>query len=325
MNSLQNRNGANVASKPRFATFLADPKIKKLVSDTLQDPKRINNYVASISGAIAINPGLQECDFFTILTSSLLGESLNLSPSPQLGHYYMVPFNDKSRGKVATFQLGYKGFLQLAMRSGQYKKINVLAIKEGELRHIDYLSEEVDINFIEDEELRENTPTIGYYAMFEYLNGFKKMMYWSKKKMQAHAKKYSQGYASDLKNNTNWTFWSKDFDGMAFKTMLRQLISKWGIMSIELQKAFEQDMSFTTEKESTVYFDNDPSVVPAETIIETPVERVSQPVYDPYNPAREITDEEEKKQYKKTAKRSIVEPETVEQVEPQQVKFDGMF
>jgi hypothetical protein len=100
-------------------------------------------------------------------------------------------------------------------------------------------------------------------------------------------------------------------------------------MSIELEKAFEQDMSFTTEKESTVYFDNDLSVAPAETIIETPVERVSQPVYepvyDPYNPAREITNEEEKKQYKKTAKRSIVDPETVETVDPKQVKFDGMF
>lgn len=300
MNSLQNQN--NATAKPKFSAFLADTKIKKLISDTLQDPKRINNYVASISGAIAINPSLQECDPLTILTSSLLGESLNLSPSPQLGHFYMVPFKDKERGKVATFQLGYKGFLQLAMRSGQYRKINVLAVKEGELKRIDYLSEEVEIDFIEDEEIRENTPTIGYYAMFEYLNGFKKMIYWSKKKMQAHAQKYSQGYASDLKNGTNWTFWSKDFDGMAFKTMLRQLISKWGIMSTELQQAFEKDMTFTTENNNHVYFDNTPNEMPFENVIDTPVEPVIEP-----------TNEQPKKITKKVVK------------EPQQVKFDGMF
>lgn len=188
------------------------------------------------------------------------------------------------------------------MRSGQYKKINVLAIKEGELKRIDRLSEEVEIDFIEDEETRENTPTIGYYAMFEYLNGFKKMLYWSKKKMQAHAQKYSQGYASDLKNNTNWTFWSKDFDGMAFKTMLRQLISKWGIMSTELQKAFEQDMSFSTEKDHTVYFDNTPDFEQQPNVINVPSEV-----------------EEHSKTTTKVKK----------QVQPsqptEQVKFDGMF
>lgn len=294
MNNLQNTNGV-VSSKPRFATFLADPKIKKLIGDSLQDPKKINNYIASISGAIAVNPSLQECDYFTILTSSLLGESLNLSPSTQLGHYYMVPFNDKTRGKVATFQIGYHGLLQLAMRSGQYKKINVLAIKEGELKKIDYLSEEIEIDFIEDEETREKTPTTGYYAMFEYLNGFKKMIYWSKKKMQAHAQKYSQGYASDLKNNTNWTFWSKDFDGMALKTMLRQLISKWGIMSIDLQKAYERDMTFTTEKENPVYFDT----APTETYVEPTFEPVTKP--------------------------TVEEPKKSTKEKSQQVQFGGMF
>lgn len=98
--------------------------------------------------------------------------------------------------KEAQFQLGYKGYIQLAIRSGQYKKLNVLAIKDGELVRFDPLNEEIEVNLIDDEEVREEAKTIGYYAMFEYTNGFRKAMYWSKKKMEAHALKYSKGYAA---------------------------------------------------------------------------------------------------------------------------------
>ena len=93
--------------------------------------------------------------------------------------------------------------------------------------------------------------------MFEYLNGFRKTMYWSVKKMKSHAKKYSSGYRNDLNKGTDWTFWSRDFDGMAFKTMLRQLLSKWGIMSVEMQKAFESDMAVIREDNKPEYVDND--------------------------------------------------------------------
>lgn len=189
----------------------------------------------------------------------MLGESLNLSPSPQLGQYYMVPFKDNKTGtKVAQFQLGYKGYIQLAIRSGQYKKLNVLAIKKGELIRFDPLNEDIEVNLISDENEREKAETIGYYAMFEYVNGFRKAMYWSKEKMKAHAVKYSQGYASDLKKGTKWTFWSKDFDGMAYKTMLRQIISKWGIMSIDLQTALDSDMTVINEDGTHTYVETTP-------------------------------------------------------------------
>ena len=156
----------------------------------------------------------------------------------------MVPFRNNKKGcKEAQFQLGYKGYIQLAIRSGQYKKLNVLAIKEGELVRFDPLNEEIEVNLIDDEEAREEAKTIGYYAMFEYTNGFRKAMYWSKKKMEAHALKYSKGYAA----KKGYTFWEKDFDGMAYKTMLRQLISKWGIMSIDMQNAMESDMAVIHE------------------------------------------------------------------------------
>ena len=168
-----------------------------------------------------------------------------------------------------------KGYIQLAIRSGQYKKLNVMAIKEGELVRFDPLNEEIEVNLIEDEEVRENAPAIGYYAFFEYTNGFRKALYWSKAKMESHALKYSQGYAADKKKGTAWTFWSKDFDGMAFKTMLRQLISKWGIMSIEMQSAIDADMAVINEDGTKDYVDN--SYIEAEaTVVESEPEPVQE-------------------------------------------------
>lgn len=238
-----------------FASFISRDEIKRRIAKTLGSD-RGQRFITAIVSAVNNNPQLAECNNDSIYSGALLGESLNLSPSPQLGHYYLVPFNDKNKGKVAQFQLGYKGYLQLAIRSGYYKKINVLDIKEGELVKYDPLNEEIEVNLIEDEESREKAKTIGYYAMFEYTNGFKKTLYWSKSKMQEHAKKYSQGYRADLTKGTAYTFWSKDFDGMAFKTMLRQLISKWGIMSIEMQNAVEKDMGVINEDGSVDYVDN---------------------------------------------------------------------
>lgn len=150
--------------------------------------------------------------------------------------------------------------------------MNVLAIKEGELIRYDPLNEEIEVELIEDDIVREETPAMGYYAMFEYENGFRKTMYWSKKKMLAHAEKYSQAFKRNggakslelleqgkIPEKELWkysSFWFKDFDGMAQKTMLRQLISKWGIMSIDLQTAIDKDMAVLHEDGSVDYVEN---------------------------------------------------------------------
>ncbi len=251
-------NLVKTTNKPKFSVAIQSDTYKNLINNTLGDKDRASRFIASISSAVATNPALQECDAGTILSGALLGESLNLSPSPQLGQYYLVPFNDSKRGcKVAQFQLGYKGYIQLAIRSGQYKKLNVLAIKKGELIKYDPLNEEIEVNLIEDEEERENAETIGYYAMFEYTNGFRKSLYWSKSKMEKHALKYSKGYAA----HKGYTFWEKDFDGMAYKTMLRQLISKWGIMSIDMQQAVEKDMATINTDGTYEYVDNEEDTI----------------------------------------------------------------
>ena len=245
-NSLVNRQ-----QKTGLTAYLTNDAVKNQINNVVGG-KNGDRFIASIVSAVQVNSDLQECTNPSILSAALLGESLKLSPSPQLGQYYMVPFRNNKKGcKEAQFQLGYKGYTQLAIRSGQYKKLNVLAIKEGELVRFDPLNEEIEVNLIDDEEVREEAKTIGYYAMFEYTNGFRKAMYWSKKKMEAHALKYSKGYAA----KKGYTLWEKDFDGMAYKTMLRQLISKWGIMSIDMQNAMESDMAVIHEDGTKDYAD----------------------------------------------------------------------
>ena len=242
---------ANRQQKTGLTAYLTNDAVKRQINNVVGG-KNGDRFIASIVSAVQVNSDLQACTNPSILSAALLGESLKLSPSPQLGQYYMVPFRNNKKGcKEAQFQLGYKGYIQLAIRSGQYKKLNVLAIKDGELVRFDPLNEEIEVNLIDDEEVREEAKTIGYYAMFEYTNGFRKAMYWSKKKMEAHALKYSKGYAA----KKGYTFWEKDFDGMAYKTMLRQLISKWGIMSIDMQNAMESDMAVIHEDGTKDYVD----------------------------------------------------------------------
>ena len=247
-----------------FSTVINSVPYQKLISQTLKDRNTANRFISSIVSAVSTTPALQSCTPKTIVSAALLGEALKLSPSPQLGQFYLVPFKQKEKrdknGRVvaeactnATFVLGYKGYIQLATRSGEYKRINAMPIKEGELVDYNPFDDDITLQYTDNEELRATLSTIGYYAMFEYHNGFKKVMYWSKEKMIAHAAAYSPAFSAEglkalesgkVPQNELWkysSFWYKDFDNMACKTMLRQLISKWGLMSIEMQKAFDAD------------------------------------------------------------------------------------
>ena len=257
-------NQMQVQQKPKFSVAITTKGYQSLISNTLRDPARARRFTASITSAVAVNPALQECDAGTILAGALLGESLNLSPSPQLGQYYLVPFKQKAKydrnnrlirpeSVTAQFVLGYKGYIQLALRSGQYKDLDVMVIKQGEYLGKDPETGKAKFQFVEDDDQRDALPTVGYMAYFEYLNGFRKCIYWSKEKMLNHANTYSQAFSKEaydkiqngqIADKDMWkysSFWYKDFDGMAKKTMLRQLISKWGIMTAEMTMAYERD------------------------------------------------------------------------------------
>lgn len=268
-------NSTLAASKPKFSTVIKSNTYQNLIKQTLGNPKKAERYTAAIMSAVATNPQLQNCEAKTILSGSLLAESLNLAHSPQLGQYYLVPFKIKAKNGIpehydAQFILGYKGYIQLAIRSGNYKKINVMEIKDGELVSYDPFNEEIVLQPIQDVDEREQTETIGYYAMFEYINGFKKVIYWSKKQMLQHADKYSPAFSQsayeklqngEIPNNEMWkysSFWYKDFDGMAKKTLIRQLIGKWGVMSAEMTQAMELDNnSLNVEKNGFVTVEAD--------------------------------------------------------------------
>lgn len=291
-NQLANQQGQNEEKKqPRFSLFMQVPAIKELVNNSLQDKKKAERFTTAIISAVSANSQLQNCDAMTVISSALLGESLGLSPSPQLGHYYMVPFKNSKKNRIdAQFQLGYKGYIQLAIRSGQYKSIGVTDIREGELISYNRLYDTIDLDFIQDDEEREQKEVIGYVATFELVNGFKKVLYWSKKKMLTHADKYSQAFSKDgetvqtkfgtykrvsyedykagnYPEKDSWLYsshWYKDFNGMAYKTMLRQLISKWGIMSIEMQSALENDYAVMNADGSKTYADDLIEIEPQE-------------------------------------------------------------
>jgi len=256
-------------TQPKFSVVIQSDMYKKLINNTLGDPDRAKRFIASISSAVATNPQLQECDAGSILSGALLGESLNLSPSPQLGQMYLVPFNNNKKGtKEAQFILGAKGYKQLAIRSGQYKDIDFIEVREGEYLGRDENTGKQQFKFIQDDEEREEKPIIGYLAYFELLNGFRKQLYWSKTKMEKHADKYSKAFnladykklqAGQIPEKDMWkysSYWYADFSGMAEKTLYRQLISKYGVMSIEMQDAYTKDMAVLHENGDYDYVDN---------------------------------------------------------------------
>ena len=252
--------------KPKFSVAITTKGYQTLINNTLGDPQRARRFVSAITSAVAVNPALQECEAGTILAGALLGESLNLSPSPQLGQYYLVPFKSKAKydrqGNLispevikAQFVLGYKGYIQLALRSGAYADLDVMDIKQGEYLGKDPMTGKPRFSFIEDDNERDMLETIGYMAYFEYLNGFRKVIYWSREKMLSHADKYSPAFSAKafqdiqdgkIAEKDMWrysSFWYKNFDDMAKKTLLRHIISRWGVMSPEMQTAFERDSS----------------------------------------------------------------------------------
>ena len=263
--SIQTANGNKpVSQKPKFSVAISSEGYRKLINNTLGDPKRAEAFIAAITSAVAVNPALQECEASTILAGALLGESLKLAHSPQFGQYYLVPFKQKAKydreGNLITpemtkavFVCGYKGMIQLALRSGQYADIDSVEIREGEYLGRDSFTGKPKFKFVDDDDLRDTLPVIGYMAYFEYLNGFRKTVYWTKEKMLKHADEYSPAFSAsaykkiqngEISDKDMWkysSFWYKNFDDMAKKTMLRQLLSKWGIMSTEMQQVVMKD------------------------------------------------------------------------------------
>ncbi|WP_195264074.1 recombinase RecT [Clostridium sp. 1001275B_160808_H3] len=204
--------------------LMDSPAVKKRFEEVLCE--RAPQYMSSIVNLVNSDTNLKKCEPMSVVASCMVAATMDLPVDKNLGYAWVVPYGTK-----AQFQIGYKGYIQLALRTGQYKAINVVEIREGELISWNPLSEEVEIDFTK----RKSNKVIGYAGYFKLLNGFEKTVYWSKEEAESHAKKFSKTYS--FKNGV----WQTDFDSMAKKTVLRNLLSKWGILSIEMQKAYSAD------------------------------------------------------------------------------------
>lgn len=222
-------------------------------------------FISAIVSAVATTPALNECTYSSLLSGALLGESLKLAHSPQLGQYYLVPFKDrKSNTAQAQFILGVKGWKQLAIRSGQYRLINAIPVKDGEYLGLDPLTAEPKIRFITDPDKRDKLPVVGYYAYFELLNGYRRGLYWTKNHALEHADRYSQAFSwhgvntdkmqkvsyedyllGKYPKQDEWkysSFWYKDFDTMACGKVVKALLSGGDApLSIEMTQALNAD------------------------------------------------------------------------------------
>lgn len=215
--------------------------------------RKSDGFTANLAIMVSNNYSLAKCDPMSIISAAVISASLDLPLDPNLGFAAIVPYGTK-----AQFQMMYKGFVQLAMRTGQYKTIGVTEIYKGQLKSENPLTGKYDFDF----NSKESDEIIGYAAYFELINGFEKTVYWNTAKITAHGQKFSKSF------NSKDGRWKLDFPAMAKKTVLKHIISKWGIMSIELQKAVVTDQGVVTditEDAEVEYPDNDQREIPEKT------------------------------------------------------------
>lgn len=204
--------------------------VKKRFEETLGS--KAPQFMASVINLVNGDSTLQKCDQMSVISSAMVAATLDLPIDKNLGYAWVVPYNNKG-----TFQLGYKGYIQLALRTGQYKNINVIEVYEGELQSFNRLTEEIELDF----ESKVSDKVIGYVGFFELINGFQKTVYWSADQIEKHKQKFSKtGFA-----------WKDNYDAMAKKTVLRNMLNKWGILSIDMQKAVTTDGQAVKQDEDT--------------------------------------------------------------------------
>lgn len=275
-NQLQNSEPQKVnPNQLGLKALMNTPMMKSKFEEVLHG--KSNNFIASILNLVNNDSYLAKADAMSIASSAMVAATLDLPIDKNLGYAWIVPYGGK-----AQFQLGYKGYIQLAQRSGQYKSLNVIEVYDGELKSWNRLSEEFEFN----SEGKESDTIIGYVGYFELLNGFKKTVYWTKQEIEFHKRKFSK---SDFG-------WKKDYDAMAKKTVLRNMLSKWGILSVEMQSATTKDEtiqrmtddgSFMEEIKDAEPLDPTEDTTEPETDTKTIDEQVQSALFDSSNPPQE--------------------------------------
>ena len=271
-----------VAKKPqtglqKFNAMLENTRTQEYLTNVLGEKKQ--TFVSNMVALVSSNKALSECDPSTIMFSCLKATALGLALDPSLGLAWVLPYRDnKNNTTVATFQLGAKAYIQLALRTAQYKKINVRDVRQGEIVGEDFVSG--DMQFKKLEKDREKAPIVGYVAMFELINGFSKQLYMSVEELDAHAKRFSQTYRK------GYGLWSdKEMRGsMMEKTILKRLLSKYGVLSVEMEQAIKSDSAVLGENNSVRYIDNEEDAIDLEKAAAV------QKAFEDFDSAEEVKD-----------------------------------
>lgn len=230
--------------------FFTNPNVGKKFEEVIGEKTRSIQFVSSVMQIASNNAYLQKADPISIYNAALMAATLNLPINQNLGFAYIVPYGDK-----ATFQIGYKGIIQLAQRSGQYKSINVIEVYENQFKSYNYLTEDLDCDF----SLEGKGEVVGFVAYFKMINGFEKTTYWSTEKVKAHAKKYSKTFNSGV--------WKTEFIAMGRKTVLKNMLSMYGILSVEMQTAIAADQAVIKNEEGTNF-----EYVDHQEVVEDPIQ-----------------------------------------------------
>jgi len=273
--------GVSVTQQQLTKKFFNQDNVKKRFEELLG--KKSVGFVSSVLQCVSTNKSLQNADTNTVFQAAMMAATLDLPINQNLGFAYIIPYNESVKNlvtgawekkAVAQMQIGWRGFVQLAQRSGQYLRINVTEVYENQFGKYNNLTEELEANF----DIEGSGNIVGYAAYFKLLNGFEKTVYWSKSKVITHAEKYSISYKGSGK--TPW----KDVDQfheMAKKTVLKNMLSKWGILSIEMQKAIVSDQGVIrdAENEDIDYLDN-VEILEVKTAEQIEKERMSLLIHD---------------------------------------------
>lgn len=252
-----------IAPLKQFNMFLANPRTQDYLTTVLAEKKA--SFVNNLTALVSNNAALQVCKPDTLMFASLKATALDLPLDQNLGFAYVLPYRDNKKGvTLAQFQMGYKGFVQLALRTGQFKTLNATDVREGELIGEDFVTGDLTFKKAEN---RESLPVIGYVAYMRLLNGFEKYLYMTVAEMKAHALRYSQTYKNKFGN------WVENFDAMAKKTVIKLLLSKYAPLSVEMRDAIKADQSVLNDKGDTTYVDNTPDDQPQPEVSETAKEK----------------------------------------------------
>lgn len=237
----------------QFNGFMTNVRTQEYLAQVLGDKKA--QFVSNLTALVAGDQKLQACVPATIMYAALTATALDLPLNKTLGMAYVIPYRNGRAGiSEAQFQIGWKGLVELAQRSGRIKKLNATDVREGELAGHNLLTGDITLTAVPN---RESKPIVGYAAYVQLDNGFSKTLYMTREEIELHAKRYSQTYGSQREDVRKSSKWTTDFDAMALKTVIKQLINKWVPKSIEMQTAILADQSVQRAEGEYTYVDNE--------------------------------------------------------------------